>query len=445
MHRITHDILRYLLITATIIAAALLPASCITDDADCPTPDATDPGRYRLQFRIVTRSNAESRAADIDGDVEGSAAENYINVNDVRYLIFDSNRKFVTDLSARATTVATNDRFTVYDVVADVSIPFFVDNLEGTLDFYILALANCTGWGMTMPALAEGDDMSAVFTDGLVLTTRPYTPALQLAATGGGATRQRFPMAGLQHFTVTGSLLLLGTSEGEPFDITASTGKNLNMLRTFSKIEVVDRINIPAGAVFDPVADSADVRIRSVQFNGFNNAGRLLPIFNIWGLNGTLETQQVIGASIPAAPDYHMPPALNADNSIDSDPALTDYALPFAYDAYATALRRDKCPVYSCYVYEFSNIAGTIPANQMPYFTVTTAEYVDPSTGQTLVQEQTYPMRLAHYSNGEATQLITSLLRNHLYRFEITGVHQDLTVSWTVCNMDQASADIEFN
>lgn len=449
MHRITDDILRHLFPALLIAIIALIPVACVNDYADCPDPGAADnPGRYRLQFKIVTRGGLESRVADIDGDKEGSVAENYLDVNDIRYYLFDGNRKYLTDITPNATTVVANEAFTVYNVVAEVDLPYFVDNIDNQIDFYILAFANCSGWNVTFPVMNEGDDISTLFSNGVLLNYRPSTPALLLAATPGvpATERQRFPMVGLQRFSIPGSMLLT-TSEGLPFDISLATGNNLNMLRAMAKIEIIDKINIPDDAVFDAASDNNDVRIKDVQINGFNSSARLLPIINIWQLNSTFETQQVIGASIPASPGYHLPPALNADNTISEPGTLSDYSMPFAYDETATMQRRDKCPVYSCYIYEYSRASlGTVPATQQPYFTVTTSEYVDPD-GEVQVEPLTFPMRMAWYQNGVATSAdnIPEILRNHIYRFEISGIHQNLTVNWTVCDMDQANASIEFN
>lgn len=48
------------------------------------------------------------------------------------------------------------------------------------------------------------------------------------------------------------------------------------------------------------------------------------------------------------------------------------------------------------------------------------------------------PMRLATYKDGVAETELPYMLRNHIYRFEITKIHlgSELTVNWTVCDMD---------
>ncbi len=452
MNRTINDIRNLLLTLISMAAMAMAAMSCVNDYADCPdNAAASRPSRYRLQFQIVTRTSPQSRAADIDGDQEGSVAENYLNVRNIKYFIFDSAGNFLADVTPDTETVAANESFTIYNVVSEVEIPYFIQHVDDVLDFYILAVANYSGWGLTLPALNEGDNISTLFNNGLTLTYRPATPALMLAGTPGvSATEtQYFPMVGLQHFSVNGSMLGL-SSDGSPYDISLASGKRLNMLRAMAKIEIIDRIDIAPGAVFDPETDSKGIRIKSANINGFMSRARLLPSISNWQRNSTFETQQVINTSMPSPFDYHVPPLFVNNRTIGNTAGYSDYQMPFSYDAVATSRRADKCPVYSCYVYEYSQMAisSTYGVDQQPYFTIDIARYVDPATGEELVEEMTdIPMRMAAYTNGatSSAQNLPYLLRNHIYRFEVTAFSQQIEANWTVCPMDQAEANIEFN
>ena len=58
-----------------------------------------------------------------------------------------------------------------------------------------------------------------------------------------------------------------------------------------------------------------------------------------------------------------------------------------------------------------------------------------------------YRMRLAEYNDGTATTDLDMLLRNHIYRFEITGItpeskEEKLIIDWTLCDMDDVSVII---
>lgn len=440
------------MLMAMAVSAVGLP-SCVNDMGDCPSEEVVKEDGFHLRFTIMTRSDAKTRAADIDGDQEGAGYENFLNVQDIKYLIFDKDCKFITDITAKTETVAENASYTVYNVVANVDDQYFYDNLNGIVDFYILCLANHSGWGIKLPTLGRGDGIDELFTDGLVMTELPETYKLQNAAKTENVNKQYFPMSGLQHFRVPGSMLMT-SSEGAPYDLSFATGKDLNLLRALAKIEIIDKINIVEGGVFDEDYDEDVIngngrfRIDKVEINGYMTQGSLLPAFSQWNV---FETQQVTAPTIPNSAEYVLPPVLNADNSFGSSIDLPNlnYIIDFEKDEYAKTLRADKCPVFSGYVYEYlrtSNQMAGIPITQQPYFRVTTRGYTA-SSGQVVAESMVFPVRMANYTNGVATSAnnLPQLLRNHIYRFEISGIGQDITVKWTVCDMDNASADIEFN
>ena len=77
-----------------------------------------------------------------------------------------------------------------------------------------------------------------------------------------------------------------------------------------------------------------------------------------------------------------------------------------------------------------------VPATQQPYFRVTIRGHSE--NGVVVVEPMVLPVRMAKYINGTATSAdnFPQLLRNHIYRFEISGIGSGLTVNWTVCGMD---------
>lgn len=450
MNRMIRHI-RIALLLAAVAAGMHCMQSCISDADSCPVNEETRKGGIHLRFTIMTRNEGKTKAADIEGEQVGAGYENFLDVKDIKYLIFDKDRKFITDITAKTETVAENASYTVYNVVANIDEPYFYDNLNGIVDFYILCLANHSGWGIKLPTLGRGDGIDELFTDGLVMTELPETYKLQNAAKTENVNKQYFPMSGLQHFRVPGSMLMT-SSEGAPYDLSFATGKDLNLLRALAKIEIIDKINIVEGGVFDEDYDEDVIngngrfRIDKVEINGYMTQGSLLPAFSQWNV---FETQQVTAPTIPNSAEYVLPPVLNADNSFGSSLNLFNYRIDFEKDEYAKTLRADKCPVFSGYVYEYlrtSNQMAGIPITQQPYFRVTTRGYTA-SSGQVVAESMVFPVRMANYTNGVATSAnnLPQLLRNHIYRFEISGIGQDITVKWTVCDMDNASADIEFN
>ncbi|MDE5848165.1 MAG: hypothetical protein K2H71_12540 [Muribaculaceae bacterium] len=441
MNRLVNIISRYM--TVLVALGFLLPFwSC--SQSEEPTPEDTEgEGKFRLKFSIVTKTVSSTRAADITGDQIGSVPENFLDVSDIRFLIFDGYQNFVSDITPKAEIQAANDSFTIYNVVARVDEPYFTENISNNnLEFYIVVFANYSYWNITLPPLQTGLTLNSLFTNGLVMNEIPNTENLFKADTDD-ADRQLFPMAGLQRFNINANNLL-NTSEDSPFDLSnvSAGGKEINMLRALAKIEVIDKVNIEENSVYTDNPDYAvdPLRIASVDLNGYLNKGTMLPSATQWSREGTFETQQVIAPTIPDNASYRRPPVLYEDDTL-GPPLVADYQLQFEYDQRATQEREDKCPVYSCYVYEFNSNRLNYGTMQRPYCLVTTA-------GGTLdgvtYQPITMPMRITQYLGETATEP-SILLRNHIYRFEIVGLHQDIQVNWTVCPMTNIPVNIDFN
>ncbi len=426
---------------------ALLTAlsSCSGDSGSSPLPEEAD-GPFQISFRIVTRTvGSTSRAADIAGDEKGFTYENYLDVNDLRYILFDKDQNFISDITPKAEIASVNDDYTIYEVRAKLDEPYFVDNINGFIDFYILILANYSGWDISFPPLQAGTSLQDLFTATQPMSPLPVTAMLMKAATDDTA-RQLFPMAGLQYFHING-LNLLNTTADQPYDLSDVNfnGKDINMLRALTKIEIIDRINISEaeGYVFSQEDAKSPLRIQSAEIDGYFSEGLLLPALDIWKRNVTYpETQQVNAPTLATASIYAVPPTLNADNEYAEGADFSGCSLDFAYDPAATAARQDKCPVYSCYLYEYS--LASIGTRQAPYFRVTTKG--SEADADPHYDSLTLPFRMTTTTAEGNVIPLPALLRNHIYRYEITGISQQVEFKWTVCPMDiPAPIGITFN
>lgn len=444
--------------------------SCVTDNEDC---QAHESPVMAISFNIVTRGDdgeiathtkgSITRAADIEGDIEGSGVENMLNIenNDLRYLIFDRNRQFLMDITPESTTTAIEDsNYKLYEVTAHIPKDEYFDmNIDGMVDFYILAIANYKDWGVDNFSIARNTTIEDFLsnTSGLVMTETPNNRVLlrqeDYEYYPGG---KFFPMAGLQKFSIPGNMLKL-SSTYHPYDI-SSNGREINMLRAIAKIEVIDKINVrevydPAvdgiyfyGGNDDPAGQNSWLRIGKVEINGFMNQGSLIPSISQWINSDADETQQVKDPTIPSSAQYILPTDFpDGATDIQVTPGAQSNMFP---DEYATQARTDKCPVFSGYVFEYSALApqlNNISNTQKPYLSITTRGHTD-AQGNQEAESMTYYIRLANYTNGAATSndCLDRMLRNHIYRFVVTGISQDIQVYWTVCNMDNASADINF-
>ncbi|MDE6085832.1 MAG: hypothetical protein K2G40_05465 [Muribaculaceae bacterium] len=427
-------------------------SSCIESNDDCPAVEEEKP--VYISFTIITYSAKQSRAEDDNcyDDLIGTAPEDYLNVHDIRFLIFDFDGNFISDVTPKCeVSLRDNSVSPIYQVSARLDEPYFVEKVNDpdyneTLKFYILAVGNYSDWGVTFPPLQEGLTMEELFNNGVVMTNKPNAVNM-LIANSDSPDAMRFPMVGLQGYSITKNAMLGGTVNS-PVNISSGTrGGTLSMLRAVAKIEVIDKINIGENEVFTNEDTADPLRIDKVELNGFNNAGSMLPAFDQWPqiVTGTQsiachQTAQVDSPTVPATVEYMVPPVLNEDNSFGPSQGLSDYIMDLAYDQLATARRDDQCPVYSCYVFEYSRAllsAGT----QQPYVRITT------KGSQSLEQPMeslVLPMRLADYEVNPPVNL-PFLLRNHIYRYEIVGINQDISVNWTVCPMDNVPANIEFN
>lgn len=429
MHHIIRKYTRGLLAA---LLASLTLTGCVYDDGVCP--DVPEPGQREpdvcISFKVVTNRDMRTRAADLDGDQQGSAPEDYIDVRNMQFLLFDSDQKFLRFLNPTVTE-GQNGEYTVTDSFED---PYFETSAGSDIMFYIMSLANGYSMGGVWAGATRGvtsvSDLCGA-SQNTVLTAKP-DPSMLMIANQDSEVVQRFPMAGLQHFTVAVTDLKASTKDA-PVDLSAGTsGRTLHMLRALAKIEIIDKANYTGGYT-ETVANEA-VRIDKVELDGFFSRGSQLPAYSQW-MRGDVtlpETQQVIAPSIPRTCSYMNPPAFNESNDlIGAVPG--NVVIEFVRDDYAQSLRADKAPVFSGYVYEYADPSDGITITQPPYIRVTTRG--DGSDGSSLV----LPFRLGEYENGVYKEKCAQLLRNHIYRYEVTRVNTSgqLTVNWTVCDMDK--------
>lgn len=406
----------------------LLVAGCVNDYDDCPVPkDRIDP--VKLRFTIVTRTSAgsgtkQTRAADISGGQIGTTSENYLNLagHDIRFLLFDGDQKLLRDFTPSANTnpaVGDGGSYVAYRVEASIVEPYFANVATADTDFYIMVLANGRTHQMTALGLAPGET-TIKDVSGQLITFVQKTYVIVDTETGmrggwmpsppGVADGEYIPMAGLQHFTLTQGAFD-GKGPEDFIELSPENGfKNINMLRALAKIEVIDKIGIGGHFAGAPLKRK---RVEKVELFGRYANGTILPAYGQWNRNGVLETQQV---DVPTMsyPIQYLPPT--ADIYVPNWASLIE----FYEDKEAQAVREDGCPVFSTYVTEYSraDINGNLP----PYIRVTID---DPDTPDDK-ESSFYRMELADYDDKGAAKpdgQLPALLRNHIYRYEITYVN----------------------
>lgn len=418
---------------SALCSAMVMAGGCIYDFDRCA--DTEDREDVKLRFTVVTRDSygpgmRKTRAADIAGEQEGSAPENYLNLagRDIRFLLFDGDQILLRDFTPDTDiTPASGSNYVTYTVHATIAEPYFANVATAPTEFYIMVIANCRPYSLSAFGLAPGETTIENVAGQLAsFALKTYTDAADGSRTGwypsqpGEADGEYIPMAGLQHFT-----LKQGAFDGRgPEDFvelsTGTGGKDINMLRALAKIEVIDRIDITGN--FE-AAQERKVEVTKAELFGYCATGTILPSYGQWSL---LETQQVKAPTMASPIDYRVPGS--ADNF---ETATGNALLDFHKDYNAKENRDDKCPVFSVYVPEYS-YGSIIKPTVRPYIRVTVKE------GNS---SKLYLLRLAAYNNGSAGNDIESLLRNHIYRYEITSIGTTVNnVGYTVCPWDDVKS-----
>ncbi|WP_304961400.1 hypothetical protein [uncultured Duncaniella sp.] len=430
--------IRSCILLAAVVAINPLFCGCIGDDSLCTEEDGAGTvadGNVNLSFTIVTRHAPSGRAADISGGLVGSSVENFINISDIQFLLFDADRKFLQNFYPDVKLADGNTDYSEYVATVSIDEPYFDENIDGNVNFYIMALANGKSLGMSFPGAFPGvttiSDLCSAAGSPL-LTEGISTSGIFDPQNGVG-----IPMSGLQYFSVAGKSLKESTPHN-PYNLsTPGGGRDINMLRAVAKIEVIDRINIPVGEDYDAdiYGESPD-RITGVSLLGTFSSGSMFPAMDQWDRGDAFETQQVIAPTVPKNASWLNPPVFPDRGNINLD-GYGDVLRGFAYDEYATGQRADKCRVYSAYVYEYSR-AG-IGTGHPPYLHVTVKGSSDKNDAN--YGPQVLPMRLTQ-TEGQVVTDLDALMRNHIYRYEITAISQGLEITWTLCPMDEVTIDI---
>lgn len=472
-------------------AMMLTLTGCVNEDSPCPG-DGDEATKVTLQFTVMTHNPAASRDAqqsratgnpeqgsllsragdDCYDDLQGSPAENYINTADCQFLLFDADRKLLRPIFPEITG-KDDVQYTYYTIKASITEPYFDEAVKADLDqidFYIMVIANSHSTDLDgqypgfTPGVTTIDDIAAqrvtfnqpvgYHLGGPGGEYRPWTPSID--------ENRLIPMAGLQKFTVSATQLKESTYDVPVYlsDENAN-GKTIDMLRAMAKIEVIDRIDVTG--TFDPASNANRFHVDKVELFGWYNSGTIMPYIN----NGNWSTAagewsmdssgDVSLPTISPKSGYNFPVTgaqQKTDNfgrpiyNDDGTPLMDDVKGPeitFSEDDDATALRADKCIVWSGYVVEYSKaLVGVMDHEyeRYPFIEVTVS---NPNSGG-MDDSPIFKMKLADYSNGQVVgDGIDFLLRNHIYRYEITGVNSEaniIEVGYTVCDWDNRTVDI---
>ncbi len=379
------DITRRILAVATVLGISLLLAGCIRDRLDgCPLD--VDGREITMTFRISTYGTVGTKS--VVGEETGTVAENWIDPETVRFLLFTKGGGFLQDITAVAREQKQLDvadgTYSQYIVTATFKEPYFsAAAVDGNVEFQIMVLAN---W--PAPALDGISGIRSV--SGIEELRASYTmpedffPAYDPASDAGTG----IPMYGLKGFKVSQRQLFEST-ELDPVELydpaAGDIRENINMLRCLAKVEVIDNIG-------DKDEDGYPC-IETVSMLNRNNVALLIP-------GGFENGVQVTSPSYPADPVLDS----SAKAMSETDGAFTAYIPEISFKdlnggnkAFAVVVRNSGSAT------DVTRYEVAIPAENNAW--------------------------------GAA------LLRNHIYRLSV-NLSSNIRLEYTVCPWDE-SGEIE--
>lgn len=389
---------------AALLAAMLMSPSCVNDNSVCieDQPGYQEGKDVWLTFTIANQGESQSRSragAPTDPSHPDEAAvdaENYIDCDDYDLTVMYLNE------DGRVMKVFNKDEFVIipyggedvasrqYELKLRIHQDYFygLDNVEN-VNFSLLVVANLNGTKDAGHGTFGINWMSTVADLSALNTSFGYTGLNgEEAWTPDIADKRLIPMAGLRKFTVSATALKGATDMSHELNISEG-GNEIYMQRSMAKIRVVDNL-----------AENGDTdkAITNVTLTGLNNKGAYLPL-----VTDAINVDWLTNTSV-----VH---TAHADAGWYSNSELPSYT--FQQDGY---------DAWGFYITEYSS---SVKPNGIaePTLNITVKST---STGQ----EATYQYPISR-SIGTA-----DMTRNHIYQFVVTEINSEISIDWTVCDMD---------
>ncbi len=420
-------------IISPLVLAFLLPlAGCIDDDAVCKDGQEQDQKEgITIEFSLDTRMPAAKGSRALltpPGSTQaGTEAEDYLDLDNLTFLLFDDKQELLQILSPYVAPESPTS-YAKYKVTAFLSDPYFLHATSTDLTFTIVVLGNYQRLSPQRFGFAPGMKLEDLFDPAKVGTFAmpisnnwgaSWIPSIYPGENGQQAGY--IPMAGMQTFTVSVADLR-ASSPGKPYIIsTDDNGKDINMLRALAKIEIVDKIGFAND--FQPGIESRSW-IEKVELIGHSTRGSIFPTLAQWNRSGNpYETQYVRTPSIPSDNSY-----LGQQPTDGFTTDKENATVNFFKDGASKALRNDNCEVFSCYLTEYDpdNLNSAYPM----WMRLTIH---GPGTAQS--SSTLYRLDPAPYVDNKPGNLL-SILRNNIYRYEITGIGTAVNVTLIVEDWD---------
>lgn len=423
------------LLPSFVILAGML-TGCINDDSLCPAVNDGDEG-VTIEFKVITRAAQRNGTRALvkpseDNLQPGTASENYLDLQNTVFMLFDDTQTLIKVF--KPNVEADDDTYATYSVRAFLSATEFEELTEGktNVTFSIAVVGNFSRLNPQNAAYHIGQSLEDIFDPAKVATFAmpirnnngsSWIPSIYPGA--NGQESRQIPMAGIQTYNVSVAALAASTV-ADPLDLSENGKKDINMLRALAKIEIVDRIDYGSEKPNEQPTPYNRTWIEKVELVGHTNRGSLFPTFKQWNLNDIVETQYVTEPSWISSYGYTGANPSGNQLTVTNGAALVD----FFEDAAATIARDDKCQVFSCYLTEYYPRGLTVNDPKM-WIRITAQGPLQEDSEPTDNTSQPYRLEVAPYTNGEAGASMP-ILRNNIYRYEITGLSPDLALTLMV-------------
>ncbi|MDE5793347.1 MAG: lactonase family protein [Muribaculaceae bacterium] len=428
------------------ILAAML-TGCINDDSMCPPDKEGDDDGVTIEFKVITRDLAGhgTRALVIPSNtLEGTMAENYLDLDNTTFLLFDESKTLIKVFVPYVDPVE-NTHYAKYSVRAFMS-PQEFHTLTGdktNVTFSIAVVGNFSRLNPQNAAYHIGQKLEDIFDQSTVATfqmpisnnnSNDWRPSIYPGENGQQVGY--IPMAGIQTYTIPVADLAASTVD-HPLDLSGNNGEgDINMLRALAKIEIIDRIDAIGTGNTTTFPDNR-MRIEKVELVGHTTRGSFFPNLNQWNSTANpYETQYVTAPSIPTSSNYMGASPVNEGSLTTNNEAA---CVNFFADATATDDREDKCGVFSCYLTEYN--PTLLSSTDEAMWIRLTCQYTG-EDGQ--VYSEFYRLDVAPYVNGSVGASMP-ILRNNIYRYEITGIRPDLELQLVVNNWTSTTTEWDFD
>lgn len=405
----TNIINKTLALTAVAIALMGATTACVNDNSLCvedqPGYEEGKDVWLSVNFRNVDsegRSRAVTDPKPDHGDEDATAAENYIDGNDLTVMFLNSDGRVMKVFDKNEISVVYNDEvnYRDYELKFHINQDYF-EKTGATSTFSLLVVANHNGTGDGQTYNPDNLWMKSVADLSALKTSFGYTGLNGTAAwtpDKDANPKRLIPMAGIHRFKVSRAALESATDANNPLVITDG-GNEIDMQRAMAKIRVIDAL---------AQNGNTDNVITAVTLSGMNNRGSYLPLVpsNDWG------TQVVPNTSV-----CHIAHGDASWFSFSAESA--------ARPSYAIGDNG-----WGFYIPEFSWTLAPAAAEPTLHITVHSA-----STH--LDRTYDYPVSKSLGQND--------MTRNHIYEFRVTEIAgMNLALTCTVLDWEGHETDWEF-